>query len=102
MNYDKSVVVDYDLTGIAELQESLDLLVNQLATAWWLTPNQKLEAMGWELSDNEMMDKIWVPASLIPMDMAAGEEDISDEAVEKTLQKLNVNDYEFWRGNGKS
>ena len=101
MYYDKTVVVDYDVTGIPELQESLESLVNQLATAWWLTPNQKLEAMGWEQSDNPLMDKVWIPASFMPLDIA--EENLpADEEINKHLELLGINDYEFWRGNGRS
>lgn len=99
--FDKTIVVDFDLTGIPELQESLETLVGQLATAWWLTPNQKLEAMGWEMSDNPLMDKIWVPASLMPLDVA--EENLpGDEEINKQLELAGINDYEFWRGNGRS
>jgi HK97 family phage portal protein len=62
---------DVDVSNLAELQEDMTLKVTQLQNAWWLTPNQKLEEMNQDRSDDPNMDKVWIPNNLTLMDDAA-------------------------------
>jgi HK97 family phage portal protein len=68
---DKSYTHDVDVSNLAELQEDMTQKVTQLAAAWWLTPNQKLEEMNEDKSDDPNMDKVWVQNTLTLMDDAA-------------------------------
>ena len=68
---DKSFTHDIDISMLPELQEEMSQMVTQLAAAWWLTPNQKLEQMNEDRSDDPNMDKVWVPNTLVTMEDAA-------------------------------
>lgn len=85
---------DYDIQAIPELQEDLDKLVDHLTSAWWVTGNEKRSAMGYDESDDPLMDQFLIPAGLMPMNTQLD----FDEA-EKRLQRLGVKDYQ---GNGHS
>jgi HK97 family phage portal protein len=51
-----------------ELKADLSEQTTALNTAWWLTPNQKLQEMGKETSELDEMDKIYLPQGLLPID----------------------------------
>jgi len=68
---DKTFTHDIDISQLPELQTEMGQLVTQLVAAWWLTPNQKLKAMGEEEDPDPNMDKRWIPNTLITMDDAA-------------------------------
>jgi HK97 family phage portal protein len=63
-----SYCIDIDVSELPELQEDQEKLVSSLNVAWWLTPNQKLEAMNEEQSSDPAMDKIYIPSSLTSID----------------------------------
>lgn len=66
--FGEKLFIDFDFTVIPELQEEMDKVVNQMSQAWWLTPNEKREATGFGVDDeNPEMDKYYVPANLIPV-----------------------------------
>jgi len=58
---------DYDVSVIPELQEEIEKLVTRLATAWWLSPNERRVAMGYDVSEMKDADDIWIPSGLAPM-----------------------------------
>lgn len=68
---DSSYTSDIDISMLPELQDEMSQMVTQLAAAWWLTPNQKLEQMNEEKSTDPNMDKVWVPNTIVLMDDAA-------------------------------
>jgi HK97 family phage portal protein len=68
---DSSYTHDVDVSNLPELQEDMSAKVTQLAAAWWLTPNQKLEEMNQDRSGDPNMDKRWIPNNLVTMDDAA-------------------------------
>ncbi|HQK52854.1 MAG TPA: phage portal protein [Sedimentibacter sp.] len=90
MNYDENIYIDYDLSMLPELQEDWAALVGSLSQAWWLTPNQRLEIMGWETSEDPLMDKVWIPSGYIPIDAA----EVSDELLTQVEGKMKISDYE--------
>lgn len=68
-----SFTLDADVSNLSELQEGLNRMITQLATAWWLTPNQRLEAMNEEQSSDPLMNEVWIPNNMILLkDAAAG------------------------------
>lgn len=68
---DSSYTHDIDISMLPELQDEMSQMVIQLGAAWWLTPNQKLEQMNEDKSDDPNMDKVWVQNTLVTMDDAA-------------------------------
>lgn len=68
---DKTYTHDADISQLPELQEEMGQLITQLVAAWWLTPNQRLEAMNEEKSTDPLMDKVWIPNNLLLLDDAA-------------------------------
>ncbi len=56
--------INFDVSEIQELQKHYSSLVTWLAAAWWLSPNQKLEQMGWEKSEDPLFDMCFIPAGL--------------------------------------
>lgn len=66
----KRMTHDVDVTDLPELQEDMSAKVVSLQQAYWLSPNQKLQAMGEEMSSDPLMDKIWIPNNLVLMEDA--------------------------------
>jgi HK97 family phage portal protein len=72
----KSVVPDIktlgtikcDTSEIKALQEDEAALVNALAAAWWLKPNEKRERMEYDQDKDPMMDMFLVPSNLVPLE----------------------------------
>lgn len=64
--FDKNVTLKVT-HSFPEMAEDQEKLVNSLSKAWWLTPNQKLEAMGKPVSDDPMMDEVFMPNSQVPL-----------------------------------
>lgn len=65
--YGDKICIDFDYSNIAELQEETEKIVNQMAASWWLTPNEKREAMSYGMDENNKeMDSYYIPAQLIP------------------------------------
>jgi len=60
--------IDFDFSSISELQDEADKVVDQLAKAWWITPNEKREIMDYGVDEeNELMNDYYIPSSLVPM-----------------------------------
>jgi HK97 family phage portal protein len=58
--------IDFDFTAISEMQEEVDKLVTQLSSAWWVTPNEKRDAMNYAMdTENPFMDDYFIPANLM-------------------------------------
>ena len=67
--YGDKICVEYDFTSIPEMQEETEKVVDQLAKAWWVTPNEKRDVMNYGIDEeNEQMNSYFVPANLVPMD----------------------------------
>lgn len=87
--FGEKLFIDFDFTVIPELQEEMDKVVSQMSQAWWLTPNEKREATGFGLDDdNPEMDKYYVPANLIP---------VTGEALEvpEDLKEVNIDYFDL-------
>lgn len=64
----KRYFLDFDLDVFPELQEDKKEQIQYLERAWWLTPNQKLEEMGYGRSEDPNMDKVYVSIQVQPID----------------------------------
>ena len=66
--YGEDICIEYDFTVIPELQEETDKIVDQMSKAWWLTPNEKRAAIGYDHDqDNDVLNDYYIPANLIPV-----------------------------------
>jgi len=105
--YGDKICIEFDFTAIPEMQEETEKVVDQLAKAWWITPNEKREVMNYGMDEeNEQMNNYFVPANLIPlegdMDMIAEaimpepvQDDVEDEieTESKALKAETYSDY---------
>jgi HK97 family phage portal protein len=65
-----NLYLDFDFTMISEMQEEVDKLVSQLASAWWITPNEKRDAMNYGKDEvNAYMNDYFIPTSLAPQNV---------------------------------
>lgn len=60
----KRYYLDYDLESIPALQTDVKLVMEQVRDAWWLTGNERREAMGYDTAPE--METFFVPSSLVP------------------------------------
>jgi HK97 family phage portal protein len=66
-----NLYLDFDFTMISEMQEEVDKLVSQLSTAWWITPNEKRDAMNYPVDEvNAYMNDYFIPANLSPQNVS--------------------------------
>lgn len=63
-------VLGYDLDAIDALRQDQCQMVERLAKAWWMTPNERRRETG--LQDIEGGDTLLVPANMVPIDMLMG------------------------------
>ena len=75
-------IVKCDTSEIKALQDDLAKLVTSLASAWWLTPNEKRTVMMYDQDENPLMDQFIIPSSqmliddlnmVAPVDNSAGD-----------------------------
>ena len=65
--FGENLYIDFDFTVIPELQEEMDKVVQQMSNAWWVTPNEKRQAMNYGIDeDNEVLNDYFIPSNLIP------------------------------------
>ena len=67
-SYGENLYIDFDFNSIPELQQEQSKLVDQLTKSYWLTFNEKRQAMGYGVSENTLLDDYFVPSALIPLD----------------------------------
>ena len=67
--YGPNIYIDFDYSAVPELQDELEKIVGQLSQAWWVSPNEKREAMYYGREDNVQMDDFFIPANLMPLNM---------------------------------
>jgi len=80
--YGDKLYLDFDYTNISELQEEMDKVVDQMSKSWWLTPNEKRQAMSYSVdADNEVLNNYYMPMNLMPLE----EDMIVNENEEKSV-----------------
>ena len=65
-DYDDGVYLDYDVSGIPELQANKQEMASWLATAWWVSTQDRQRMMG--VAVDESLPKYLIPAGLVPAD----------------------------------
>ena len=67
--FGEKLFIDFDYSAIPELQEENEKVVDQLAKAWWVTPNEKRSVMNYGVdNENIALDNYYIPANLIPIE----------------------------------
>lgn len=62
----KGLKIESDYSELPELQKDYSSMVTSLATAWWLTGNEKRDWMDMDKLENPVMDQIFLPAGYQP------------------------------------
>lgn len=81
--------IDYDVSAIEALSEDVAKKVEWLQNAWWLTIDEKREAIDYEESDNPLGKELWVPAGMMPIGEAGFDDMELRELAENYGLKLN-------------
>jgi HK97 family phage portal protein len=81
---------DFDYSAIPELMPEQKQLVDNLSKSYWLTSNEKREAAGYGVDeDNDIMNEYLVPAQFMPisdLDVAVSEEARFPELPERNIE----------------
>ena len=80
---------DYDLSDIPELQKDKATQVQALTGAWWLTPDERREAIGMEPIGTPEMQTIYAPMGQVPINELTTEQ-INNEEAQKWLNQRAV------------
>lgn len=84
MYKDSDLYVDYDLSVYPELQEDMEKTMRIMKESYWITPNEKRIAMGFdEDADEEMMDRYLVPSGLTEISQ------LNPEAVQAQMDQVD-------------
>jgi HK97 family phage portal protein len=80
---EKDIYVDYDLTVFPELQEDLEKTMRIMKESYWIKPNEKRIAMGFdEDTDEEMMEHYLVPSGLTDITQ------LNPENIQKEMDRI--------------
>lgn len=73
------LIIEFDYTVFHELQEDLIKLAEVYSKMWWVTPNEKRSATGFDRFDNDLADEMFMTSGLTPLsDMATLDNDIDE------------------------
>tara|TARA_Y100001973_G_scaffold78808_1_gene115741 strand:+ start:409 stop:2655 length:2247 start_codon:yes stop_codon:yes gene_type:complete len=87
--YGEKLYLDFDYTNISELQEEMDKVVDQMSKSWWLTPNEKRQAMSYSVdSDNQVLNNYYMPMNLIPLEEDMTIDDNEEKSVNIDYNKI--------------
>lgn len=80
-----------DFTELPEMQQDMSKLVTALSTAWWLSPNQKLVAQGYEARTEPEFNEPWITGGAKPLSKALeGFEDDGFDEIDAELNKRGL------------
>ena len=88
--YGDDLIIEFDYSVFSEIGEELSKLVEAALKMWWITPNEKREMTKFDRSDDPLMEKIYVPGGLSPieeLDVTPDDIGIAEEE-ELAIQKL--------------
>ncbi len=89
----QKIWIEPDFTAIPEMRQDLEKMVNSILKIWPLTPNQMLEALGWETDAKDpAMNKRYIPSNLIPLDQV-NSMGLDIEGELKMLGNYGITDY---------
>jgi hypothetical protein len=84
----KQYHIDYDTSSIEALAEDMAMKVEWLQKMWQLTPNQVLQEMDFDESENPLMNEVWAPMGRMPIGESQSDLELR-ELVENYGVKLN-------------
>ena len=85
--------IDFDYSNISELQEEMDSVVKQMSSAWWVTPNEKRQAMNYGVDeDSSEMNDYYVPVNLMPLKNDTIEDEV--KSVDIDYNNIKTREYE--------
>ena len=64
----KKYYFDFDFGSFPEMQDDMVKLSEWLDKSWEITPNEKRLAKGYDKIDDGIMDKVYAPSSVVPLD----------------------------------
>lgn len=74
-----------DFSELPEMQDNMKELAEWLAIAWWITPDEKRELMGYE-PKGELFDEPWVPNTITPLSQM-------DDGFDELANEIGLSDY---------
>jgi HK97 family phage portal protein len=85
--FGEDLYFDFDYSAVPELMPEQEKLVDTLSKSYWLTANEKRQAQGYGVDDeNPVMNEYLVPSNFIPMsdlDMGISNDSVFPEAEEE-------------------
>lgn len=81
----KVYIIRLDYTQLPEMQSDMKELTEWLNKAWWLTPNQRREALGYGKNEEPGMDSVWIPTNMTRLEDA-----VNGNSQTTTVQDVNV------------
>lgn len=61
-------VIQYDALSLPDMQDDLTTVAQWMNQAYWITPNEKRQGMGFDTLTDPLMDKIIIPSNLMMLD----------------------------------
>ena len=89
--YGEDLYFDFDYSAVPELMPEQEKLVDTLSKSYWLTSNEKRQAQGYGVDDdNPIMDDYLVPSNLLPVsDLDMGvKDDVAFPEIEKPEEEI--------------
>jgi phage portal protein BeeE len=89
-----------DASGLPEMQKDVAGIISALKEAWGVTPNQMLEAIGYESRPEAEMNEPWIPTGVTPLSRFLKEDDGFDEMMNELGIRGGNNYVKPTNGNG--
>ena len=89
--YGEDLYFDFDYSAVPELMPEQEKLVDTLSKSYWLTSNEKRQAQGYGVDDdNPIMDDYLVPSNLLPVsDLDMGvKDDVAFPEIEEPEEEV--------------
>lgn len=93
--FGENLYLDFDFTVIPELQEETEKIVDQMAKSWWITPNEKRQAMSYGTDEDcEDFDDYFVPINLMKLEKEDEEYESPEMDNEEDEDEVDVREIE--------
>lgn len=91
-NLQGKVVICSDISALPEMQKDLAALITAFATAWYMPPNTKLVALGYEPNPNKLFNEPWIPDGVRPLSEVQKENAFAEQDREFNDPKIEDNE----------
>lgn len=79
-NVEELIKICSDPTQLPEMQKDLKTMAEAFEKMWYVSPNQKLVAMGYEPIDDKTFDEPWIPPGTKPLSQWSAEDTFNEES----------------------